>query len=446
MRFKLLILFFVFLPLCIWAQDIPFRVKSSTKYSSSTMLGVVEEDSVRYNQFRLIQEIKLKKFGIGLDLDFLFDENYHLKKDDWNKFSVIPDKFYYLRYADPGDLIFLHFGGFPKLSKENGLVMLNYSNMSLYPNYRQNGLMIGTSLNTRHKLELTLFSSNLQKNDILSFDLHFNPVPDSTLFLLDKTRIGLNFYTDRNQYANLKYLLPDSLYTLIAPQKRSEVSFIGGDISQPIMKNKYGELGIYSEIAHIVNNGTGYILPGVYLDLSYLKVNLEYRIHGEKFVPTYFDRFYEKERAQLLYDEEGEPYIQTKLESIQEDKASMGFYGKVQAMISKRLKTSFAWQNMYGEELSKGKSMWFDLKVDTQYKRLENIAVAYDKLGVERLSITSFAEPRAIFKAETTLRADRKGKLFLIARYSERYPENGKTKNRWLKAKRSVAAGVKVLL
>ncbi|MCB5259077.1 MAG: hypothetical protein PHY41_08030 [Candidatus Cloacimonetes bacterium] len=440
---RYLVLFLAILPILVFAQDMPFSVSSSTRYSASTMFGKVDIDSVRYTQFRFIQEFKYKKFGLGLDLDILLDKNYHIKKSDWDHLGDIIGKFYYFRYAELGDPLYFHIGGFPKYSVGNGLVMLNYSNMYFYPDLRYNGILIGGKIPTLFEPELELFSSDITKNNILSFRAHFKPLPDSTVKILDMSKVGFSVYTDLNQYANLNYTLPDSLEYL-NPDRRDAATILSFDYTQPLKRSDKAEYGIYTEVAHMIDNGTGSILPGVYADFNVIKVNLEYRTNGDRFMPAYFDYHYEEERA-VQDTLNGLPIIITKEEALQNRKSSYGFFGKVQGIIGDRLKAMFAWQNMYGADLENGKSMWFSLNVDTRYKRLEKIAFSYSKTNVSSLSLGKVAVPRASMSASATIGLDSKRRWFVIAKYSERYKDKEGGINWWKDTKRSAAVGVKFL-
>lgn len=447
MKRALLYLVLAFIPLLLAAQDMPFNVKTNTNYSISSLVGKVEIDSVKYYQLRLVQEIKYKNFGLGLDLDFLFDRNYHLKENDWDHIGNILEKVYYFRYAEIGDPLYFHFGGFPNYSIGNGLVMLNYSNMHFYPDLRHNGFLIGGSLDTFLQPHFELFSSDIKKNHILALNAHVRPLPDSTLKYMDQGILGFSLYTDRDQYANLDYILPDSLYTELKPSQKDNVLIWGIDYTQPIVKNDKVEYGVYTEMAHMVDGGTGYILPGIYIDFDVVKVNLEYRRHGDKSTPGFFDHFYEEERAIAIEDTlaDGTPYthLMSKQDILMSRKASYGFYGKIQATIAQRVKTMIAWQNMYGDELSDGKSLWFNLKVDTRYKRLENVSFSYSKTSVEKLGLGKIAVPKGRLSAGVTMSLNEKRRWFFIAKYSEKYKDKeGGIK--WLKdTQRSFALGVK---
>lgn len=440
---KALLCLLVFVPLCLAAQDMPFSVKTGTRYGSSAMFGRVEVDSVRYSQIRLIQEFNYRKWGFGLDLDFLFDRNVHLKKSDWDHPGDALEKIYYLRYAETGDPFHFHIGGFPKYSVGYGLVMMNYSNMYYYPNLRHNGLLIGGKIPVMFEPEIELFSSDIVRSNIISLQAKFKPLPDSTLKILDMAKVGFAVYTDINQYSNLKHTLPDSLQAL-QKGKKDSATIITIDYTQPLHRSEKVEYGVYTEVAHMLSNGVGSILPGIYADFNVVKLNLEYRTNGDKFESSYFDYHYEEERAVLDLSDSENPVIITKEEALQSKKSSYGFYGKVQGTIGDRLNTMFAWQNMYGEDLDNGKSMWFGLSVDTRYKRLERIAYTYSKTNVSELSLGKVAVPRASMSASATIGLDSKRRWFAIGKYSEKYDDKEGGINWWKDTKRSVALGVKV--
>lgn len=444
---RVIILVFLLIPFWLAAQDMPFSVKSSTRYSVSGMVGYEKVDSVRYLQLRLIQEYRYKKFGVGLDLDFLFDKHAHLKKSDWDELKDILGKIYYIRYGEVGDTFYFHQGGFPNRSMENGLVMLNYSNMLLYPDLRNPGLLIGGSPQWPLKPVFEAFTSNIERNQILSFSARIQPLPDSTVKNIDQTVIGFTIVTDSNQKGNLKYVMPDSLFENLNTGRYKSATIFSIDYTMPMIQKEKMTFGHYAEIAHILDYGTGFILPGIYADLEFLKVNLEYRIYGSQFVPAFFDHYYEEERAVMVMQDVEAPYdstyFVTKEQTLADIKSSYGWYGKVQAFIGKKVKTMMAWQDMYGKELNTGKSLWFRLWVDTQYKRLEKFAFAYSKTNVKELALGKVVVPKAEMSTSLTFSLNDKRRWFIIGKYSERYRDKEGGINWWEDTKRSAAIGVK---
>ncbi len=440
---KIGLFFVLLLPLLLFAQEMPFRVSSSSNYSSSSMIGKVEIDSTKYYQLRFIQEFAYKKFGMGVDLDFLFDKNYHLKESDWDNIEDFLGKIYYVRYGEEGDLYYGHFGGFPKRSVRNGLVMHNYSNMFFYPDQRNNGLLLGGNPNIKTYPELEIFSSDVVRMPVFSISGHFRPLSEVKNKLLSNLELGVAVFSDRNQKGNLKYTLGDSLYHAIDRGDPDPISIVSVDYTLPVLNTDKVVLGNYAEVAHIVDNGTGFILPGVYADFKFLKVNLEYRKHGDSFIPGYFDHFYEEERCLLVEQEDGSYQLLTKEDMLPQSRAAYGFYGKVEGIIGDRLKAMVAWQNMYGDEVKNGKSLWFSLWVDTRYGHLENVSFAYSKTRVNELSLGEVAVPRAQMSGSFTISLHEKRRWFLIGKYTEKYKDKEGGINWWKDTKRSAAVGVK---
>lgn len=401
------------------AQEIPFAVKDKTRYSQAGMVGYTEIDSVRYSQLRLIQEFRFWKIKMGLDLDFLFDKNYHLRQDNWDNLEDVLNKFYYVQYADKNEPFYFHLGGFPGLTLGNGLIMQNYSNMQLYPALRNTGLMVGIKPNLPLKPSFELFSSNLVRNPTLSLTGRFKPLPDSTVKVIGNIELGFSIVTDTNQYGTLKYYTADSLMYLADGLKRNSATVMGFSYSLPIYKNDKVTLHQYSELAHIDGHGTGFILPGIFADFGFISANLEYRIYGKEFTPGYFSRNYEENRAIIVSDTLG---VQTQEDGLNHVKATQGWNGSIQSLLFDRVKARVAWQNTFGEDLKTGKSLWLSLGVNTQYKRLENFSLSYSKTNTDRLAIGKLTDPNTEIGGSITFRVIKK-RWFMIAKYSERYKE-----------------------
>lgn len=438
---KAIIFFILIFPVFLLAQSSPFNVKSKTSYSSSGMYGKVKVDSINYTQLRLIQEFDFWKVSMGLDLEFLLDKDYKIRPNNWDHLKDILSKFYYVKYGKKGDPVYAHIGGFPGLTLGNGLIMQNYSNMLLYPNQRNTGLMIGANPQIATNPSFELFSSDLTKNEILSLSGRFKPLPDSTVRILDDIQIGFSLVTDRDQYSNIDYYVPDSLSNLTNNLKSKPAVVYGVGYILPFMHTDKVILGNYAEYAHISDYGSGSILPGIYADFKKVKINLEYRIYGNKFIPAFFNKYYEEDRAFVVGDTL--PIIVTREETLKNIKASQGWYGSIQAEMYEKINGMFAWQNTFGKDLKTGKSIWIKLWVDSQYRRLKNFYLAYSKVGTESMAIRRVNEHNANIEGGVTIRVTKK-RLFATAGYEERYKDlNNNGKVNWAKeTKRNWSIGV----
>jgi len=145
----------------------------------------------------------------------------------------------------------------------------------------------------------------------------------------------------------------------------------------------------------------------------------------------------------LVEQEDGSYQLLTKEDMLPQSRAAYGFYGKVEGIIGDRLKAMVAWQNMYGDEVKNGKSLWFSLWVDTRYGHLENVSFAYSKTQVNELSLGEVAVPRAQMSGSFTISLHEKRRWFLIGKYTEKYKDKEGGINWWKDTKRSAAVGVK---
>jgi hypothetical protein len=439
---KLLFALLILWPFLLAGQDMPFAVKAKTRYSASGAVGYEQVDDITYYQLRLIQEFNYKKVFMGIDLDFLFDKKGNLRKSDWDHLQNAVEKIYFVKYGNKSDPFYVHVGGFPEVNMGNGLIMNRYSNMQLYPELRNIGLMIGGNLDIPTHPSFELFSSNIIRNHILSFSARCKPLPDSTVAVLDGMILGASVITDRNQYANVKYVADDAYQPGNVHLKPDPVTVLGAAYTVPLYQSDTVTLGNYSEFAHILGKGSGAILPGIYADFDWLKVNLEYRLYGSRFTPSFFDRDYEEERAYQV--EPGVADYATKESLLDSLTTAQGFNGSIQGTFKGRVKASFAWQNLIGRDYKTSKSIWLRLWVDTKYKRLENFSIAYNKVNTNKMGINHVIEPNAEFKFSVTLKISRK-KWYLVARYAEKYQDkNDSGEINWLKeTKHTATVGLK---
>ncbi len=402
---KFVLLFLLVLPLCIYAQDMPFAVRARTKFASSGMVGYETVDSLSYYRARLIQEFKISKVQMGVDLDFLVDKNFRLRVQDWDHLIDYLYKIYYLKYGNRKDMIYGHIGGFPNTTIGNGLIMGKYSNMDLYPEVRNLGLMIGANPPIATNPSFEIFSSNIFKNEILSFSARCKPLPDSTVKVIDNMVWGINIVTDRNQYSNYKVVVPDSVYSVLGKPKRQGVTMIGIALDFPLYKYEKYIFGTYSEFANIIGLGSGAIIPGIYADFHFIKLNLEYRRYGRKFDPAFFDGDYEEERGQWEYNEDADTYRYfTKRDFVKTLSPADGINGSVQGNYKDKIKASVTWQNVIGKDFRNRKSLWLRFWADTQYHRWENFSISYSRTNQKRLSIARLNEHGTKISASSTFR------------------------------------------
>ncbi len=172
----------------------------TAQWGMDGVVGAVTVGNVTYSQVRMQPQIKLGKFGFGLDIDLLIDANGNIRKEDWNEWQDYVNKIFYISYARRKDPFYFKIGSIPDYVLGNGLIFDHYSNMLRYPNEKNVGGYIG--INTPLSgLGFEAYTHNIHKNEVLAFRGHFNPLDFTDIPLLKNLKLGVNMGIDRNQFA-----------------------------------------------------------------------------------------------------------------------------------------------------------------------------------------------------------------------------------------------------
>ncbi len=489
---KLMWLFIILFPLMLLAQEEGMPTEPENGIGMGGMVGSVTIGDQTYSQIRLMPEITFWKFGFGLDIDLLIDAEGNVRKEDWDETKDIINKIYYIRFAQRGDPFYARVGGFPFYTLGHGLIMKDYSNMLLYPNQRNIGAMMGFNLPLPLKPGAELFTSNVEKNEILAANAHFMPFSLAEIPLLSNISVGVSVATDRDQYGKYEDAdndnvpdvldpnpdLPNYVYDLdgdainnvvdldmdgdsildspwvndyVADQypalmdstlaalldnqidplhrygNKKDVKIFSVDYDLPLITTKLFTLGHYAEIAKIENYGTGFIFPGFYSKFLIFNANLEFRRFGEKFIPAYFDNLYDDQRAYVMGDT-----IMTKDMMLDYVKASYGWYGSLEANLFNVIIMRAAYQDMYGEDVQTGKSIWAKVGLDPKIiPKLREASIGYAQTNVPYISVKKIQTPSAQIDGKVAYGLS--ANTFLVGKYSERYVDingNGKIKGK----------------
>ncbi len=197
---KLALFLILLLPLVLFAQEAQTEQTEQDGFQMGGSVGTVTIGDKMYTSIRLMPELAIWKFGIGLDVDLLIDEDGNIREEDWDDWEDYVNKFYYLRFARRQDPFYFKIGGIRGYTLGNGLLMDNYSNMLNYPNVRQIGLYTGFNAYSLANLGGEVFTSNVTENDILAGRVRINPFYYTAIPYLDNLMIGASIATDRNQY------------------------------------------------------------------------------------------------------------------------------------------------------------------------------------------------------------------------------------------------------
>ncbi len=79
------------------------------------------------------------KFGFGIVIQLLFDENGQIREDEWDEWQDYIDKIYYIRYGKKDDPFYIRLGGLDYTYIGYANIVNGYSNMIQYPSRRRYG-------------------------------------------------------------------------------------------------------------------------------------------------------------------------------------------------------------------------------------------------------------------------------------------------------------------
>lgn len=479
---KLLILFLLLTPLLIFAQNDAQNASSEEGFQMGGSAGSMTIDGETYTRVRLNPEFSIWKFGVGLDFDFLITPDGGIREEDWDEGKDYINKILYLRYAHRGDPFYAKVGSFPTYSIANGLIMNDYTNMLQFPETRKIGGYFG--VNTPFSgLGLELFTADFAENDIIAGRAHIKPFEYSQVPLLDNLEFGVTVAMDVDQlnkfndedgddvpdvfdafeddadysvdtdndgfpdeldydadgdnlidnpndgsdwWANLPGDMQD--HETILDEARiygdeDEVVIVGSDYRLPIITYDYFSLYHYAEFAKIVDYGQGFIFPGFGAKVAIFDINLEGRRFEDEFVPGYFDNLYDDQRAYVVGDE-----IVTKESLLEFVNASTGWYGSVTTNIANMLYFDLAYQDMYGEDVTTGKSLWAGLRADTNMiPKIKEASITYSQANKSYINFKYFRNANAVVNGKISYELGPKS--YLVGNYKERYTDiNGDKK------------------
>lgn len=478
-KYGLLIL--ILLPWILFAQVAEEETENEgTTFGMGGVVGSITVGDKTYSQIRLMPEISIWKFGFGLDIDLLIDGDGNVRKEDWDEAEDIINKIYYIRFAQRRDPFYFKVGSIPNYTLGHGLIFDSYSNMLQYPVKRNIGGYVGVNT-PLSGLGFEVFSHNVKDNEILAGRVFAKPLDVMDIPILSNLKVGVNVGVDRNPFGRYTdeddNRIPDiyeldsvdlngngiidhpdlnpyveevypgiagiadslgwELDNTIIPlrpwsEEEKNVWIYSADYEVPLIDYDYFSLWNYGELAMIKDYGTGFIFPGFGSKFLVFDMNLEFRRFGEEFLPGFFDQLYDEQRAYLaeITDLSGNTIrtVLTKDEILKSIKSSLGWYASIRANIFNVLFMRIAYQDMYGEDVITGKSIWGTLGVDPSIvPKLKEASISYSQSNVRTLAINQLKSPSAQVVGKMSYGLSEN--TFLVGKYSERYIDidgNGK--------------------
>ncbi|MEE3193688.1 MAG: hypothetical protein VX289_04135, partial [Candidatus Poribacteria bacterium] len=243
-------------------------------------------DGTPYFRTQLQPEATFGKIGIGLDLVLLLGNVTNEETgenefkvlaengEEWNSLSNYLRALRFIRYGQPAEPFYAHFGAFDYITIGHGFIMSGYSN------HDRRGLRLNARLQNKFGIETVI--NDIGNPSVLGGRVYYRP--------LGRFELGGTYLTDTNP--NLDNDLKTEEDPLVA---------MGVDIGIPIMSSDALQIDLYNDLVFlntkIGSNDKKELARGSAsgIGLSAFKsiFKLEYRIFGKEFIPTIFDHNYD---------------------------------------------------------------------------------------------------------------------------------------------------------
>lgn len=352
-------------------------------------LGMTVIDDQTYFTINLTPDISLGKFGVGLNINLLYNtKNGAIRSVDWDESYDWARLIRYLRYGHKRDKAYARIGTLDAARLGHGFIMNYYTNEASFDK-RKIGLEFDMDFGTAGFETVT---NNLGRFEIFGARAYARPLkPYINVPLVKDLTFGATYITDVDP--DSKRGTEDGLYA------------IGFDTELPLIRVPMLNTFAYFDWAKIDSFGSG-IAFGVEANLRVIagvaevSAKLERRILGKQFLPAYFDAFYEIQRYQPLSD----GYIFRKdtsayhipagarsLVGIQEE--TKGIFGELAGHILNTIRLVGNFQRL---DQTKNSGM-LHLAADSGDKiPVLALQATYDKMGVETLNDAFTLDDRSI--------------------------------------------------
>ncbi len=275
-------------------------------------LGLTAIDGKPYYLFYLRPELTFGKIGVGLDLNLRFREDGNLRQEDWDEGYDYLRVVRYLRYGTKHDPFYARAGSLDYARLGYGSIVSFYRNSPSYDLRRVGAEMDG---------DFGLFGcesvlSDIGATPLFGIRLFGRPLynsPLSEIPVLGGMEVGGTYASD---------LRTDSRLTLV-----------GADIGFPLLRSDILGATLYTDIVKIIDYGSG---AAVGTDVRFMGLGLvtldaryERRFQGDRYLHSYFDALYERDRIRSFSTPGGSVVVLRKRDLLEQARKSEGYYGEL---------------------------------------------------------------------------------------------------------------------
>jgi len=277
----------------LWGQGFPDPFGEPEKSQFVGGLGMTWIDGQPYTTITLAPDFAFGKFGFGLYLQLLLDNNnqFKLRKDEYQGGAGILRAIRYVRYGQKYDPFYIRVGMLETATLGNGFLMWNYNNGTNYDK-RKIGLALDMDFG---KFGFETVASNLNHLELTGANFFVRPfrffAPNA--LLLKDIRFYGTFVVDRN----VPFAL-DSTRNLKAFGFGADLHWLDYPIAKSFI---YVDWGKFVDFGSGQAVGIAFLVPNVAGALG-LSAKLEKRFIREQFIPSFFGPLYELNRQLGAFD------------------------------------------------------------------------------------------------------------------------------------------------
>ncbi|MFZ0391508.1 MAG: hypothetical protein WAN36_13700 [Calditrichia bacterium] len=370
-------------------QD-PFRDPDTNTMMGG--LGITWIDGQPYTTITLAPDFAFGKFGMGLYLQFLMDNNnsFKLRKDEYKGGAGILRAIRYVRYGHKYDPFYVRAGMLEMATLGNGFLVWNYNNASNYDK-RKIGLALDVDLG---KWGFESLSNNLGNLELIGGSLYFRPfrLMNSQVPILRNFRL-YGTYVHEDEYPSWKTM--GETETLDAYGLGADLQFL----NTPILKSAiYYDYGKFADFGHGQATGINVIFPE-FIGLFGLAANFEKRFLGEQFIPNFFGPLYELDRQLSPLE-----YPENRINELRAAPKTEGYFGQLVGHIIHKVRLSGSYQRLNG--IPRSGQVHLEALAPDLVPKFE-LRAYYDKTGIETFKDFRTLDTRSLATVEVGYRLNR---------------------------------------
>ena len=305
--------------------------------------GLTFVDGEPYYLFNLAPDLAFGKVGVGLNINIRVGKNGKIRSEDFDEGYDYLRLIHYIRYGMKKEPIYARLGGLDYSRIGHGFIMYNYRNSASY-DLRKVGLEFDLDF---EKFGFESMYSDLGGAGLLGFRGYARPLKFTSLAsvpVIGGFEIGATYAADLHEHADVTS--PTGL--LADRQDGGSMGIIGLDFGLPLLSLPTINSTLYFDYAKILDYGNGTAL-GIDLNFTGLGVlalgaKYERRWLGDKFIPSYFNALYERDRYSPV-DTTG---FLSKAQILNSATSVEGYYGEILISILGRFNIVGGYQSPVG--------------------------------------------------------------------------------------------------